>query len=159
MSNYLYKLQNTVTDKCYVGFTTTTPAKRFKKHCSNAKGGRKSKLYSSMRKHGFDAFTVTEIYFGEDALEQEQNFIISEKAEYNMTPGGEANQLGRTWKWTEEQKQKMKGIPKPPRTKEHSAAIAEGRKGIEPWNKGIAESTKPHAVYMRAYNKKKRAEK
>jgi|LWDU01.1.fsa_nt_gi group I intron endonuclease len=135
--HYLYKLTNKNTNKCYVGFTSTTPKNRWYQHCSNAfKRNKKSKLYSSMRKHGKEAFILEEIYCGKDALQKENDYIISENAEYNMTPGGEANQLGRRWSHSEETKRKLRK-PKPPRTKEHSAKIGESNKGRIPWNKGM----------------------
>ena len=61
-----------------------------------------------MRKYGKEAFVVEQLYYGEDALQKENDYIISENAEYNMTPGGEANQLGRHWNLSEETKQKMR---------------------------------------------------
>ena len=156
--HYLYKIENQLNNKCYVGFTSTTPTLRWYQHCANAyKKEKKSKLYSAMRKHGKDVFVVTEIYYGEDALQQEQNFIVSEKAEYNMTKGGDYNQLGRHWKLSEETKQKMRK-PKAPRTKEHTENQRKTLLGKTPWNLGkYKENVTPHAIYMREYNKKRRS--
>ena len=149
---YLYKIKNQVNNKCYVGFTSTTPILRWYQHCANAyKRQKKSKLYSAMRKYGKESFVVSEIYYGEDALQQEQNFIISEKAEYNMTLGGEANQLGRHWKLSEETKQKMR---KPKTTYTITKKVRERNIGRVPWNKGLITSDNAHAVYMRKYRQK-----
>jgi hypothetical protein len=106
-----------------------------------------------MRKYGKESFGVSEIYYGEDALQQEQNFIVSEKAEYNMTKGGDYNQLGRHWKLSEETKQKMRKS-KAPRTEEHTENQRKTLLGRIPWNKGLITSTNPHAEYMRNYRKK-----
>ena len=90
-------------------------------------------------------------------VNEEQNFIVSEKAEYNMTKGGDYNQLGRHWKLSEETKQKMRK-PKAPRTKEHTENQRKTLLGKTPWNLGkYKENVTPHAIYMREYNKKRRS--
>jgi len=110
-----------------------------------------------MRKHGKEAFVVEQLYCGEDALQKENSYIISENAEYNMTKGGEANQLGRHWNLSEETKQKMRK-PKPPRTKEHCENLSKAKKRTVPWNKGQYkpdDEVTPHALYMREYKRRK----
>ncbi len=160
--HYLYKIENQLNNKCYVGFTSTTPTLRWYQHCANAyKRDKKSKLYSAMRKYGKDAFVITEIYYGEDALQKENNYIISESAEYNMTPGGEANRLGMhlTIEQRKNLSDKLKGKKKPPRTKEHTENQRKTLLGKTPWNKGkYKENVSSHAIYMREYNKKRRGE-
>ena len=156
--SYIYKITNTITGKCYVGYTSTTPRKRWYRHVSNAKKGKRSKLYSSMRKHGKEAFVLEELYCGEDALQKEHEYILKENAEYNMTKGGEANQLGRHWKLSEETKQKMRK-PKPPRSKEHCENLSKSLKGRIAHNKGKNkpdDEVTPHALYMREYRHKKK---
>jgi len=153
---YIYKITNKVNNKCYIGFTGTTPKLRWYQHCANAfKKGKKSKLYSAMRKYGRDNFLVEELYCGDDALDKENFFIVECHAEYNMTKGGEANRLGTTFKHTEEAKAKLRR-PKPPRSEEHKKKLSESLKGHVPWNKGKVlkpESTNYSTLYMRTYNK------
>ena len=77
-----------------------------------------------------------------------------------MTEGGEANQLGRTWKLSEETKEKMRK-PKPPRSKEHREALSQAHIGKAPGNKGLFKpdnEVSKHALYMREYRRKQRNE-
>jgi group I intron endonuclease len=154
---YLYKIINTINGHTYIGFTSRSVSERYSSHKSNAfRQNRKSKLYSAMRKYGVDAFVVETIYEGEDALEKENDFISLYECEYNMTKGGEANQLGRTWNLSEETKKKIsssrKGIEF---STDHKENLSKSHKGQIPWNKGtFQENVSAHALYMREYRKR-----
>lgn len=157
---YLYKITNTINEHTYIGFTSRSVSERYCSHKNNAfKQNKKSKLYSAMRKYGVDAFIVETIYEGEDALEKENYFINLYKCEYNMTKGGEANQLGRTWNLDEETKKKIsssrKGIVF---SMDHREKLSKSHKGQVPWNRGkFKENVSSHALYMREYRKRNKA--
>ena len=158
--NYLYKITNTINEKTYIGFTSRSVSERYSVHKYNAfKQHRKSKLYSAMRKYGVDAFVVETIYEGEDALEKENIFISLYKCEYNMTKGGEANQLGRRWNLSEETKEKMSSSKRGVKfSKGHRENLSKSHKGQVAWNKGkFQENVSPHSLYMREYRKRNKA--
>jgi len=108
----VYRITNLVTNKSYVGVTTTSLEQRFKEHCWQAvRGDSQYLLYRSMRKHGIENFMIEEfatvLGAKDDLFELEKSIIAQEQTEqpsgYNMTSGGE----------------------NPP-----------NRSGAEPWNKG-----------------------
>ena len=69
----------------------------------------------------------------EEAFRHEVYMISILPNLHNLTEGGEG---GSGYKWTEEQKNKLKGK--------------------STWNKGQITSTKPHAEYMREYRERKK---
>jgi len=93
---YIYKIENKITGKCYIGQTSKCPKKRWKEHKCSANSGDNRRLYQSMRKHGIDNFEFSiicetkNIEFLDDleikVIEQENSF----KNGYNMTEGGKA---------------------------------------------------------------------
>lgn len=53
----IYKITNTVNGKIYIGQTVqTNPKMRWYSHQADARKGKKSHLYDSMRKHGVESF-------------------------------------------------------------------------------------------------------
>jgi len=55
---YIYKITNNVNQKVYIGQTVqTNPKMRWYAHLAYARGGKKSYLYDSIRKHGKEFFT------------------------------------------------------------------------------------------------------
>jgi group I intron endonuclease len=55
---YIYTIKNLVNDKMYVGQTVqTNPKMRWYSHQADARAGKKSHLYDSMRKHGVENFS------------------------------------------------------------------------------------------------------
>ena len=158
----VYKITNTENDKVYIGYSSRGATDRWYQHCANAfKKFKRSRLYSAMRKYGKESFVVETVYEGKDALSKENEFIIEYNSKdkvygYNMTDGGEANQLGRRWNMTEEQKQKMRK-PKPPRSVAHRKALSEAKKGIKwgtPFQQQPDDKVSAHALYMREYRKR-----
>ena len=153
MLMFLYKITNTINNKCYVGFTSLSVEERFETHIKNSKYKRNDqKIYNAIRKYGVENFIVEQIYQGDDALKQEDEFIKKYKAEYNMTEGGNKppSQKGNRWNMSEEAKEKLRK-PKPPRTPEHTERIASkhrGRKQSEEWIRNrVASNTNPHRPY------------
>jgi len=97
----IYLIKNKNTKKIYVGKTIKTAEVRLQKHFKNAHKGRKSRLYSSIRKHGelaFEIFVVYELTQSECSEEKlnilERAFIALLRSNnpcvgYNMTEGGD----------------------------------------------------------------------
>jgi len=55
----IYKIQNKINNKVYIGQTTRTISRRWQEHCQNAKNGNSSVIYKAIRKYGKDNFTVS----------------------------------------------------------------------------------------------------
>lgn len=82
----------------YVGFTSTSVERRWKKHCADAASGSNSVLHAAIRKYGPESFVVELLHKSEDvdhALNTiEPNCIVEYRTAladggYNMTSGGE----------------------------------------------------------------------
>lgn len=58
---YIYKITNTINNKVYVGQTTRTLEDRFKEHLRNcnAKSKQTVHLYSAMKTHGKENFSIS----------------------------------------------------------------------------------------------------
>ena len=96
MKHICYAISSTTGDKLYVGYTSKTLNHRFKQHCRDAKNGSRLVLHRSMRKHGFECFSIRalEVFDNqEEALNAECRYIrelnsVAPRG-YNMTLGGE----------------------------------------------------------------------
>lgn len=152
---YVYQITNNVNNKSYVGYTSRDNVEaRIIEHFSpsiyNTEGRRKRPLYAAIKKYGKDSFTWKILYEGDDALEREKDFI-AEFGDYNLHEGGNVppSQKGKTWKLSEETKQKMRK-PKAPRTEAHNKAQSESKKGQIPWNKGLTKDDERVKKYTEA---------
>jgi group I intron endonuclease len=151
----IYCITNSINNKKYVGYTSMSLSQRIGQHRRKAREGSKSIIHYAIRKYGWDKFNVSILYEGKDALQKEDNYI-KKYGSYNMTPGGSANQKGRTWKWSNKSKKdfskKRTGIIF---SDEHKKNMSEAHKGLDPWNKGkvLVDSKKYHTIYMREYRK------
>jgi group I intron endonuclease len=91
----IYKVQNKVNQKVYIGKTTKTLDNRKKTHLKNVRMGLKSHFYDSIRKYGEESFEWCELVSCnniEILNEMEIMFIAkfnSFKDGYNMTLGGD----------------------------------------------------------------------
>lgn len=91
----VYKIENIMNNKVYIGYTSLSINERLHKHYTNALYGTKSKLYDSIRKNGISNFKLSELFLSElreEALKMEILFIKkydSFKNGYNMTLGGD----------------------------------------------------------------------
>lgn len=93
----IYKIQNKVTNKVYIGYTENFNSRmRQHKRKASKELNEKSKLYSAMKKYGIENFEFTIIYQSKDRdyckLVMENYFICmydSYNTGYNMTLGGE----------------------------------------------------------------------
>lgn len=91
---YIYKIQNKINRKCYIGFTENFN-KRKKEHLKTASYGKKNKLYNALRKYGEHNFSWDIIFISDDREDtlsvMEQLFIDlydSIKNGYNQKQGG-----------------------------------------------------------------------
>ena len=139
----IYKITNIINDKSYIGYTSRDNVQeRITEHFSPSvyNGREKRPLYSAIKKYGVDSFKWEVLYEGDDALDKEREYI-AKYGNYNLHEGGNVppSQKGKTWKLSEETKQKMRK-PKAPRTEAHSKAQSESKKGQIPWNKGLTKN-------------------
>lgn len=112
MKFIIYKHTNTITNKAYVGYTSSTLEKRFDRHIQDTKRGSQLYFHRSIRKHGIDCWTsevLCECKSLHKAWTQECEMIAKYdtfgKNGYNMTAGG-GGPTGRTM--SEEDKQKSR---------------------------------------------------
>lgn len=119
----IYKITNKVNGKFYIGKTVKSAEERFKKHYYNHKN-QNTHLYNSMRKHGFENFSVETIEeVSIDINERECYWIELLKPHYNMTSGGDGGDLSQFRNYNS-------------LTEETKLKISESKKGTPPWNKG-----------------------
>ena len=103
----IYKIENVLNRKPYIGFTIEDdPQVRFKKHLKESKIYPNRHLYRAMRKDGVENFVFEILKQGEDSewglLVEEPYYIAlydSKRNGYNMTDGGDGS-VG--WKPTAE---------------------------------------------------------
>lgn len=117
MSFYVYRIENKINGKFYIGKTSKTIDERWKRHkydCNCKKDN--TRLYNALRKYGYENF---EIYVFEMLNEdhprlndRERYWIEVLEPEYNMTKGGDGgntgNRVGRRWKVKDTTKMKNK---------------------------------------------------
>jgi len=93
----IYIIKNTINSKVYIGQTTNTAEKRFKKHLSMIYSNGCSALYPAFKKYGIENFKVETLIEGEFDLqtlnELEKTYIkhfnsLSPNG-YNLTTGGD----------------------------------------------------------------------
>ncbi len=109
---FIYKITNQVTAKCYVGQTSKTIEARFSEHLYNARKGRKSNLYNSIRKHGPGVFIV-------EMLEECDNSLLCKREKhwikmigcryptgYNSTDGGVGGDVSHEQFWIDGMKRR-----------------------------------------------------
>lgn len=120
----IYKVTNSITDKCYIGKTTCTLEARKSKHLKNVRLGGNTKFYNAIRKYGIDKFVweVIDSADNEESLNKlEMQYILeydSFKSGYNMTLGGDG---GDTISYKSPEEKRKQGA----------------KPGNIPWNKGL----------------------
>lgn len=91
----IYKITNTLNNKCYVGATITSLSKRMSSHKSMANAGDNAEIYKAMRMYGIINFTseVLEECSKDVMFDREQFYIQKFNCifpnGYNATSGGE----------------------------------------------------------------------
>ena len=96
----VYRIQNKVNGKIYIGKTTKPIEQRLELHFKNARNGRRSRLYSSIRKHGESSFSIEQLEICNDLkhLNEREKYYIAfycsqdKDIGYNMTEGGDGGE-------------------------------------------------------------------
>ena len=91
---YIYKIENDINGKIYIGKTEFSIEKRFKEHCKDAYRNKKEKrpLYAAMQKYGIEHFSIFLIEETKNPEEREKYWITyynSYNNGYNATLGGD----------------------------------------------------------------------
>ena len=91
---YIYKIENDINGKVYIGKTELTIEKRFKQHCidSQKRKNENRPLYKAMNKYGIEHFHISLIEETDSPSERERFWIEqfkSFKNGYNATLGGD----------------------------------------------------------------------
>ena len=91
---YIYKIENDINGKIYIGKTELTIEKRFKQHCIDSKKRKNENrpLYKAMNKYGVEHFHISLIEETNNPSERERFWIEqfkSFKNGYNATLGGD----------------------------------------------------------------------
>lgn len=113
----IYKIQNQINLKCYIGFTKDYSS-RIWQHKRAAITGNKKGLYNSIRKHGIENFTFEIIYQSIDkdhCLNEMETYFINQydsiKNGYNSISGGQSREGFKNKTpnrpWTEEERKKI----------------------------------------------------
>lgn len=96
MIGYIYKITNTINNKCYIGKTYKSVQQRWKEHLKSANRDKclNRPLYKAINKYGINKFTVEEIgEFEEGLLEEKEIYYIAKfdsyNNGYNATLGGD----------------------------------------------------------------------
>lgn len=91
----IYKAENKVNGKVYIGKTIKSLEERKEKHYRNYREERPFKLYNAIKKYGWDNFewSVIEDLKDNDFIDEREKYWISKynsyKTGYNMTLGGD----------------------------------------------------------------------
>ena len=96
-SGYIYKIQNTINNKVYIGQTITNPMKRWQDHYSCYKKNIQYPLYQDMNQYGIEHFTfqVIESNVPQEQLDEKEIQYIQQyhsyikDTGYNLTLGGQ----------------------------------------------------------------------
>lgn len=98
---YIYKIENKINNKVYIGKTLYTIERRYKQHLENSKRKYLQHLpiYAAMIKYGIDNFQVSEVEYVENyqSLSEKEIYWIKEyqsyEKGYNATKGGDGSLL------------------------------------------------------------------
>ena len=167
--SFVYKIQNIVNNKSYIGWTSRTVDFRWDEHKKNAlKFKDNRKFYNAIRKYGIDSWnviTLCEVENKDDALKKEIEFIIlydSYNNGYNSTLGGDGNNgIIMSEESNLKRSKKLKGVKKPDgfnigreHTKEIKNKISQSHIGKKkPWVKWSNEQIKKRSLTRRSLNK------
>ena len=98
----IYKLQNKINGKIYIGFTGKLVEERWAEHCKDAKSGSDFAIHRAIRKYGFENFVGEILYqssYRKHCLTEMEPYFIREYKSYvtfengyNMTIGGDGTQ-------------------------------------------------------------------
>jgi group I intron endonuclease len=106
---HVYKITNLVTNKIYIGQTIQkNPKMRWYGHQADARGGKNTHLYNSMRKYGIDQFSweVIDSAYCLDELNVKEQYWLEEYRKKNEVYN--LREAGNNKTHSEESKEKMK---------------------------------------------------
>jgi group I intron endonuclease len=167
--SFIYKIQNILNNKSYIGWTTKSVDFRWNEHKKDALKFRDNrKFYNAIRKYGINSWEVTtlcEVENKDDAVKKEIEFIIfydSFNNGYNSTLGGDGNNgIIMSKESNLQRSKKLKGVKKPDgfnigrvQTKETKNKISQSHIGKKkPWVKWSNEQIKKRSLTRRSLNK------
>ena len=130
----IYKITNTINNRCYIGQTTKdTPEIRFKEHIKLAKYGFQGYLYNSIRDHGEQNFTfeIIDIAYNQQELNLLEGVYISWfKSMYNKNGYNQTEIINGKGKRSEETKERLRVLAKEPSRIEISSNNGKKCRGI-----------------------------
>ncbi len=141
----IYKIENTLNGKCYVGSTTVAFKKRWSTHGKTLAEGRHHswKLQQDYVEYGEPVFiyVVLEVVDDETKLVEREQFWIDKlncvESGYNVAP---LAMNSRGVKWKLDSRQKLAAIRKAsPISPEQHALMAEGRRNSPKWRAAMAK--------------------
>lgn len=98
----IYRINNLINGKFYIGKTTKTVEERWERHCISARSGSTCLIHKSIRKHGESNFQLQIIEYTDNLNVREKFWIFELSPHYNMTEGGDGgwinDQTGKIWK-------------------------------------------------------------
>jgi group I intron endonuclease len=169
---FLYKITNTVNNKCYIGWTSKDVQNRWSQHKTDALRIRDNrKFYNAIRKYGIENWivdTLLETTTVEEAKLKEIELIAvydSYYKGYNSTKGGDGNNgIVMSKESNQARSLKLKGIKKSPETiekfKARRSTPEENKKRSlshkgkkKPWVKWTTEQIEKRAMTRRGLNK------
>lgn len=149
---YIYKITNTVNNKCYIGQTIQDDVqRRWELHRRLAKQDKGcTALKEAFKKYGIDKFKfeIIIICFNDDCIEYEKQYIKKYNAlvpnGYNISEGGNGGPLFKGKKHTEKTKELLREKSKeyysnPENKQKHGEIVKLGLEKSEKWQKALAE--------------------
>lgn len=86
----VYKIQNLVNGKVYIGKTSLSTKRRLQIHFQKARGGSQTYFHRAVRKYGETNFFITPFATTQTDIDLLERVCIAQECpEYNMTVGGE----------------------------------------------------------------------
>jgi group I intron endonuclease len=149
---YIYKITNTVNNKCYIGQTIQDDVqRRWELHRRLAKQDKGcTALKEAFKKYGIDKFKfeILIICFNDDCIEYEKQYIKKYNAlvpnGYNISEGGNGGPLFKGKKHTEKTKELLREKSKeyysnPENKQKHIYRIQEGMINSDKWQLALAD--------------------
>lgn len=161
----VYKITNTLNNKCYIGWTSYSLKKRWAQHVKDAISTiTNRKFYNAIKKHGVDTWISEVLCEGltkDQAKDKEIELIAyfnSYYQGYNSTKGGDGNNgIIMSKESNDARSNKLKGIPKnynrmlgKKHSEESKRKMSDAHRGMKkPWVKWTEEQCKARGLKRR----------